>query len=306
MKKLFLLILLIIGACYLADAQNKAVFSQYHISPVLINPAAAGFFEQHQVQFHARAQWTGFQDAPRTIGAQYNGPIGNTFGLGAGIYTEQAAALTELRAVLNYAFRFDLSDAVKLSAGFSTEYFQQTLSNSVTENNFYDPSDNLVNEALEGRNTIDASIGVFGTINENTYAGLAFVNLVGTRLYNISSDADGSFFTRYTFLLGHRFDVSDLGFTLEPSLMMRQTQESPFMVDFNVKAGFLEDQLIAGLSYRTLGFLGVMLGTRLSNFHLYYTYDASFQRFQRYNSGTHEVTVAMHFNRKDKRNPYVR
>jgi len=304
MKKLTLLILLI-GAGYLASAQNKAVFSQYHISPVLINPAAAGFFEQHQVQFHARAQWTGFQDSPKTIGAQYNGPIGNTFGLGAGIYTETAASLTELRAVLNYAFRFNISESVKLSAGFSTEYFQQTLSNSVTENSFYEVDD-LVNEAIDGRSTIDASLGVFGTINDNTYAGLAFVNLVGTRLDNISSDEQGSFFQRYTFLVGHRFDISDLGFTLEPSMMMRQTQDSPFMVDFNVKAGFLEDQLIAGLSYRTLGFLGVMLGTRLSNFQLYYTYDASFQRFQKYNSGTHEVTVAMHFNRKDKRNPYVR
>ena len=307
MKKSILLITLS-ACCFLATGQNKATFSQYTISPVLINPAAAGFFEQHQVQLHARVQWTGFPGAPKTFGAQYNGPIGKTFSLGAGVFTDRAADLTELRAVLNYAFRFFAGDDVKLAAGFSTEYFQQTLDAGILNNSFNsaNPDDEIINKAIDGRRTIDASIGIFGTFFENTYSGLAFTNLVGGRLDDISNStsSNDSFFGRYTFLVGHRFDISDLGFSLEPSLMMRQVQNAPFMIDFNIKGGFLEDQLIAGLSYRTLGSLGVMLGTQLSNFHLYYTYDTSFQQIQKYNSGTHELTIALHFDGSSQKQPW--
>lgn len=297
MKKLILLIPFLV-VCTLASAQYRAVFNHYNISPILVNPSVAGFFEEHQLQFHARAQWTGFEGAPQTLGAQYNGPLGNTFGLGVGVFTERAAQLNEVRAVLNYAFRFSIGDNIKLGTGFSTEYYRQTLNNEVLEDNFFDPDDNLAAEALDGRNTLDASVGIYGAFNENTYAGLSFTNLVGERLDNISNPEESrSFFQHYTFMLGHRFDVSDLGFTIEPSLMMRQIQDVPFMVDFTVMAGFLEDQLIGGLSYRNLGSLGVTLGTRLSSFRLYYTYDTSFQQVQRYNSGTHEVTIALNFKR---------
>lgn len=304
MKKL-LLLLIFAGLSSLAFAQNRSVFNHYHISPLLVNPAAAGFFEQHRVQFHARAQWAGFEDAPTNIGALYSGPVGNTFGIGVGVFSEQAAQLTELRGVLNVAFRFQISENVKLSTGFSTEFKQMSLSNDITSSNLYE-LDDVVESALDGRRTLDASVGVFSVIHENTYAGLSFSNLVGERLDNLSAGTDDdSFFNYYTFLVGHKVDVRELDFTLEPSLMIRQIQDAPFMVDINVRAGFLEDQLMAGLSYRTLGSLGVLLGTKVSNFRLYYTYDTSFQQFQRYSSGTHEVTVALHFDRKnEKKNPY--
>lgn len=313
MKKLLLLIPLL-ALAFFAGAQNRAVFNQYHLSPILINPAAAGFYEQHQVQFHARAQWTGFPDAPKTVGALYNGPIGNTFGVGVGIFTEQAAQLTEIRAALNYAFRFNITENIKFSAGFSTEFYQQTLAADVRNNDFYE-RDDVVEDAVNGRKTIDAAVGLFGTIYQNTYAGIALTNLVGERLDNISTGTTtdaGSLFSYYTFLVGHRFDLANNNFTLEPSMMVRQVKDAPLMADFNVKAGFLDEQLIAGLSYRTLGSLGVLLGTRLSSFQLFYTYDASLQQFQRYNSGTHEVTIALHFDRgngnnpRRKRNPYAK
>lgn len=84
MKKIFLL-LLIISTVYIVNAQDEAIFTHYNITPILINPAAAGIFEEHQFQLTARAQWTGFDDAPVTLGAHYNGPLGNTVGLGIGI-----------------------------------------------------------------------------------------------------------------------------------------------------------------------------------------------------------------------------
>ena len=135
MKK-YLLLISFFSLCQWAFAQDGAIFSHYNITPVLINPSAAGFNNMHQFQLNARAQWTGFADSPQTYAAQYNGPLGDNFGIGVGVLSETAAQMQRLRAHLNYAFRFDIGDNVKLSAGFSTEYQQIGLDNAILGSNF--------------------------------------------------------------------------------------------------------------------------------------------------------------------------
>jgi len=304
MKKLFLLIIL--AASFSAvSAQEEAIFTHYHISPLLINAGAAGFNESYDLQAHARIAWTGFPDAPKNYGALFNGPLGKTFGIGLGIFSEQAAQLNRLKVQLNYAFRFNVSENFKLSAGFSTEFQQMQLNNSVMNSDFFQAGDQLLEEILDGKGVFDASIGVYGTFMENTYGGLSFNNLVRSRLDDIvSTEEKESFFSYYTFLLGHKFEVYDLGITFEPSLMVRNLRDTPQQFDINLKAGFLDEQLIAGLSYRSLGAAGLLLGTKLPSFHLYYSYDISFQRFQKFSTGTHEVTLALSFKKKDNPKGY--
>lgn len=289
----------------MVQAQDEAIFNHYHISPILINPSAAGFYGEPQIQLNVRAQWTGFEDAPKTYMALFNTPIGNTFGLGGGVLTETAAQITRLRLQLNYAFRFNVSEDVRLAAGFSTEFQRMDVDNSVLDNNFFQLGDKLLDDFMEGKEVFDASLGLFGTIKDRTYIGITFANLVRARLDNIVDDNQESFFSYYTLQAGHEFDIIDLNFTLEPSILIRQIRDVPFQMDFNLKAGFMEDQLVAGLSYRSLGALGVLLGTKVSGFNLYYSYDVSFQRFQRFNMGSHELTVAFTFRKKDKKAPEV-
>lgn len=297
MKKLLLLIPLL-AILQVVKAQDEAIFTHYHITPVLINPAAAGFNDNFQLQFNARAQWAGFPDAPQTFGAQFNGPIAKSFGIGIGVTSETAAQMTRLKGQLNWAFKFDLGENVRMAAGFSAAYQQLMLDNAITGGNFYQPGDNVVEENLDGRRDFDASVGVFGSIRENTRLGLSFVNLIQTRLDGVVSSANQSNLQYYTFFLGHQFDVSDLNFTLEPSVMARKVKDAPSQVDINLKAGFLDEQLITGVSYRTLGALGVLLGAKLSNFNVFYSYDVSFQRFQKFNTGSHEITVMLTFDKK--------
>lgn len=299
MKKILLLIFTfaLLQAAY---AQDEAIFTHYHISPVLVNPAAAGFKDNYQIQFNGRAQWTGFPDAPQTFGAQFNGPIGRTFGIGLGVLTETAAQMTRLRAHLNYAFRFNLGETTKFAIGFSTEFQQMRLDNTVTGGNFFQLGDRIVDDNLEGLRVFDASVGAYTTFSENTFLGFTFANLISKRLDNAdASNTDQSTVLEfYTFLAGHRFEIVDLNFTLEPSIMARKIKDSPQQIDINLKAGFLDDQLVAGLSYRTIGAMGILLGAKLSNFNVYYSYDVSFQRFQKFNSGSHEITVLLSFDKR--------
>lgn len=299
MKKILLLLSFLI-TCGLASAQDHAIFSHYIITPVLINPAAAGFGDIHQLQLNARAQWSGFADAPQTYAAQYNGPLGNNFGLGIGVLTETAAQMNRTRAHLNYAFRFDLGEYVKFSAGFAAEYQQIRLDNAVAGSVFFQEGDQVIADFMDGRGVFDASIGLFSSINENTQIGLAFTNLVGSRLSNVAEN-DESILKYYMFFASHKLLVEDLNFIMEPSILVRRVRDVPSQVDINLKASFLDEALTTGLSYRSLGSLGILLGTKLANFQLYYSYDLFFQDFQSYNDGSHEVTVAMAFARDTKK-----
>ena len=164
-----------------------------------------------------------------------------------------------------------------------------------------DLDDILLIETIDGRNFFDASLGAWAVIKENTFVGLTVPNLISQRLDNINPNEDDN--TRYYMLTGgHAFPVEGFNFILEPSILIRKSKDSPFGVDFNIKAKYLEEKIIAGLTYRsgTGGNIALLLGTRLDTFRIFYSYDFAFQRFQRYNNGSHELTLALEFGNKDK------
>lgn len=282
-------------------AQDQAIFSHYNINPILINSAVAGFKGEHQALFNARMQWAGFPGAPRTLMAQYHGPLSQSFGVGLGVLTESAAEINRLKVQLNYAFRFKVQESLEVAAGFATELHQIRLNNDVGSSAFIDLGDRIISNNMNGVRFLDASVAVYATYKKNTFGGFSLNNLVRSRLDDVVSPTENeSFLSYYTFFLGHRFDVEDLNFSLEPSVMIQQIRDVPFQMDINLKAGFLDDQLLAGVSYRSLGVMGVMLGTQVSPFNVYYSYNVSFQRFQQFNSGAHEVTVGLNMRQKKR------
>lgn len=298
MKKLLHLILLLLPTAFIW-AQDEAIFTHYNLAPILINPAAAGFEETHQIQFNARGQWIGFPDAPKNVGVQYHGPLGNTFGFGLAVMGESAGRYSRVRARLNSGFRFKIKEDIKLAIGFSTEFSQFSVGNNILgePDPIYQPGDDIIEAAVNGRQQFDASLGFFARFYENTYASLSFTNLIAERLRSIGTGEEtGSLFQHYAFLVGHKFELSNNQLSLEPSIMLRQIKDTPFNVDINLKAGILNDKLIAGLSYRSLKTIGALIGTEISeSFRFFYTFDLSMQDLQQYSTGSHEITLAFGF-----------
>ena len=309
MKKIFLLFIAF-ATSFALFAQDEAIFNQYHINPILVNPAYAGFeriarsgigledrdfVNVHTFQANYRGQWSGFEDSPKTYMLMYNGPIGKTFGIGVSVGTETAAQMRRFKGALNYAFRFSIKD-VRITTGFSTEIQQMTVDNGVADNPFYIPADETLEEFINGKRDFDASLGIMAEIKQNTLIGLSFANLVRARLDNIVDEQRESFFSYYTFFARHTFNVAGPDFELVPSMMIRQLRNAPFQIDFNLMANFKvgkdkDNKLAAGLSYR-FGDLGILLGFRVYGIDVYYGYDVSFRRFQKFNMGSHEITIA--------------
>ncbi|HFA47376.1 MAG TPA: type IX secretion system membrane protein PorP/SprF [Bacteroidetes bacterium] len=303
MKNIFLLIATLFVINTARSQEQSAVFSHYFLSPILVNPSVAGFNEMHQLQMNIRSQWTGFPESPKSYHIGYNGPIGKTLGIGFGIMSENLGNRSNLRFQMNYAFRYELEN-VKFAAGFSTEFHTLKLASSVKDNPYYESGDPLIEDAIEGNKLFDASLGFWTTFYNNTYIGLSFSNLVVAKIGQIESgDPQGEFFKFVTFNFGHTFDIEEYNFKLTPSLMIHRIKDTPFRVDFNIMGSFIDDKLIAGLSYQAGlgGDVGLLLGTNVDVFRIYYSYDVSFQTVQKYNGGTHEVTVAFDFGKGKKK-----
>lgn len=298
MKKIILFISFIFAAQFVS-AQDEAIFAHYHINKMLVNPAFAGANDNHEVFLHARAQWSGFPGAPKTYALSYNGAFGNKFGLGAMAFSDNAASLNRTKLALNYAFKYKIRK-FDMSLGMGTE-FRTT---SVTGNTpLAELGDRLLNEAVDGIGDFDASLGIVAIYDKETFISLSFPNLVSSRKGDESAgDDDSKLFDYFMFNVGHKFGVDDNSFTITPSILVRSVRTAPFTADFNILAGFLDEMLQTGLSYRTGtgGALGLLLGTKFKNVSVFYSYDVAFQSFQTYNSGTHEITIGFDFGKKDE------
>lgn len=300
MKNWFFTLFILGCFAFSAKAQDRAIFNHYMLNPVLINPAAAGFSESHTLLMNVRGQWSNFNGAPQTYALGYNGPIGRTLGLGAQILSENIASQSRLRFQMDYAFRYQVK-SVKFAAGFSTDIARNSLSNSVYDNPLVDPNDEKLDDAINGETIFDVALGFYSEINEDTYVGISFPNMVAATVNDVAgSEPQGAPFKHVIFNVGHRFRLAEHNVVLEPSLMMRSMLNVPFSADFNFMSRFLNERLIAGLSYRlgTGGQTGLMVGGRFSDLTVLYGYELSFQRFQEYNSGSHEITVSFAFNKQ--------
>ncbi|MBP7822003.1 MAG: PorP/SprF family type IX secretion system membrane protein [Saprospiraceae bacterium] len=293
MKKLIIYLLLFVSFQHLY-AQDEAIFSHYLVNPQLINPAFTGFNGKQNINMNIRSGYISFPGTPKTYSLSWNGPVTEHIGLGALILTENISSFKRFKGQLSYAYRYQLEN-MKFSIGLSTEFHQMRVSNGIFNNVEVDPNDNSLIDITNGVKYFDASLGVMGEYN-SLYFGLSAPNLVQARLNstsNTSGDSDTKLFSYVVAQVGNRFNLKTNGIVLDPSIVLRKVKNSPLFVDFNVKASFLNNKLISGITYRagTGGGIGLMIGTRLNSMGLFYTFDSSFQRFQSYNGGSHEFTI---------------
>jgi len=298
MKKFLFILITFVGAIQLQAQEQPAVFDQYLVVPIVMTPAVAGFDGEHHIIANFNSDWTGFDGAQKTYSVQYHGAIGKILGLGVGVLSENIGSTTLTRFQLNYAAHFDINERIRVAGGFSTDFYNRRLANSVQANPLVTEGDQIVIDNTDGVKIFDAALGFWGEFNERTYVGLTFPNLVVTRIGDIEGgENQGGFLRHVVFNVGHKFDVAASNFTLEPSLLIRKYLDVPTQIHFNVLGGFLDEQLQAGLSYRagTGGALGILLGTKIDVFRIYYSFGVALNDFQQYSSGKHEVTVGFSF-----------
>tara|TARA_Y100000385_G_scaffold282812_1_gene337860 strand:- start:2286 stop:3236 length:951 start_codon:yes stop_codon:yes gene_type:complete len=270
---------------------EQSVYTSYYLNPVLVNPGATGYEGYHSVVLNYRNAWASFPNSPSTGTLSYNGPIGNRIGLGVLAYTDSFGAFNTNKGQVSLSYNLDLPNN-KLGFGVSGEYIQHKLNGDAVTSPLVDISDDEIISRLGGARFFDVSIGVFGVYDEKVTYGVALPSIFSQRLNDDTNSLIGRDFGIIA-NLGYKFDLPEQDLVIEPSIYYKQLMLVPAHVDINLRVGLLDEKLNMGVTYSSgsENRLGFLIGAYLDNFGVFYGYNTSFNQFQSFNNGSHEISL---------------
>ncbi len=291
---LIILSFLIYGSLTYTKAQGFNYYTQYMFNGLAINPAYAGIHDFVNLTVNNRKQWFGIKGAPSVQTLAAHTPImDDQFGLGLLIINDRIGVTSQQEVSISYAYKLRLPKytlSLGLKLGFNTI------------NNRFDQLE-LDNESdLYFQNPVSAFLPItgFGAYlkGRKYYAAFSIPNLYKFghnkyEDYNIEQD-------RLIFLTGGYIFRINEEFKARPSILTKAHFGSVFEFDLNTNV-YYKDNFCIGLSYKSLNSVAVMLEIGiLKTYYIGYSYDLATTNLISHQSGTHEFSINVYLNKKDK------
>jgi type IX secretion system PorP/SprF family membrane protein len=297
-------------------AQQLPLYSQYKNNGFLLNPAMAGHDGFTSINLTARKQWVGFTNAPLTYSASvqsrlmrksYSIKKNNSgrnrlknstkgrVGIGGYLFNDVNGLVSRTGASFTYAYHIYMYQS-QLSFGLAGQIFQYKIDRDRITT-FSELTQMGLDPTIEGDANFvtfipDANFGVFWTSPE-FYLGLSANQLFQSNLKLGSSALGNLRLLRHYYLMGgYRFINQRTGFDLEPSFLLKTTEQLLPQADLSLKLYYKTDYWI-GASYRTSGSVTAMFGVRADQIYVGYAYDYALSSIRKYNFGSHEIFVSL-------------
>jgi type IX secretion system PorP/SprF family membrane protein len=309
LKKIYILTVLIVGGVTATLAQQQPLYSQYMLNTFLVNPAVAGAEGLTAFNLTARKQWVDYSEGPSTYALSVQTRILKTsfrnrsrliksrsrrrrpsgrVGLGGFVYNDENGRIRRTGFQGTYAYHIYMRD-VQLSFGASMSAYQFKV--NVTTDDGFEPNDPLLRNKLQ-KVSPDANVGVMIS-TEKYYAGVSATSLFQSSIQFGSGSTTNAYriLRQYYLLGGYRIEPYKSDFAFEPSVLVTFTERKSSSTDINLKAYYRQDYWV-GVSYRTVGAMVVMFGTRYQQFTFGYAFDYNFtdvSNISRY--GSHELMI---------------
>lgn len=271
----------------------------------------AGYDGYTSVNTTARQQWLGVSDAPQTISASFQTrllqqshriirpPIRNKnvllpstkgrVGLGGYIINDSNGDVARTGVQLTYAFHL-IMDNTQLSFGLASKFFQYRIDaeNLTFGKDFDEVANNLSNIGY----VPDLDFGLYLT-NSYYFIGLSVSNLFQSGVNIGSGSKEFQIDRHYWLLAGNRF-IMTRELDLEPNILLKTTEKWIPQADIGVKLYYLQNYW-AGLAFRTDGSIVSIVGIKRKSMVVGYAFDYSLGSVQRFNFGTHELSLSFKF-----------
>lgn len=291
MKKLIVIALFLMPLTQV-NAQSQFHMTQYMVHQPFINPASAGAKTNFNGALFYRAQYVGFDGAPRVAGLNINSPIGKgNSNLGLSVINDQIGVNDVTDISVNYAYTLKFANQGRLSLGLSGIV-------SLMQSDYGSVQTNGIQDAFFTDNTPtliapNVRFGIYYQKNR-FYAGLATPKLIQNNIiysgtYANENRVDVS--QMHLFLqAGYRFTINETT-DLHASTLVKHVPGAPIQADFNALAEF-NQKFGIGLSIRTNGDLAPVIQYRISEmFKLSYSYDYALNRMSKFSTGSHEIML---------------
>lgn len=296
---------------------QDAVYSQFYLSPTLLNPAFAGNTHSPFVAVNYRNQWPSINQAYSTYSVAYDQQWKSNSGVGIYVNSDNAGAgaikTTKVAGIYSYKIRLNtdtyLKGAIEAGYGQTSLDWQQlvffdsldpqfgaTSPGGVTIPSNEIPADNL------SRSFFDIGTGVL-IYNPRWYAGVSLKHANSPTIDFIDDQTgrDGQLPSRLTVHGGMQINL-DGGNRFKGSTFISPNALVSVQGDFwQVMAGAYVnvDQVFGGLWYRQGGANGDAvigsIGIKSGIFKIGYSYDYTVSELTIGSGGSHEIGVTMLF-----------
>lgn len=232
-RSIFLSLLAFLGGASTAFGQKEALYAQYLINPLAINPAYAGSRETLNMTLMFRRRWFNTQSVPTPTsqslgidGAVANGKIG----LGLLALNDRVSPYGTTGVFGSVAYRVDLPALAKLSIG---------VQGGVNVLPVFDPT-----SGISSFNRAISSYGVGVYYQSDRFFGGISLPELATQKFLLA----GQYLRPLFIQAGTKLNLSDNA-VLVPSILVTQTAGHPIGLDLNARL-WLKEKLGLGLSLR--------------------------------------------------------
>ncbi len=295
--KLKVVLIGLIGLSFQAlFAQQDPQFTQYMYNTLGVNAAYAGSRGHITATGLLRSQWVGLDGAPRSQTFTIDSPLSERVGLGLAIVNDELGPSQETYIDLNFSYTIPTSDTRKLSFGIKGG--GRLLDIDFSRGNVQSSGDGLFqNNVSEFLPTV--GVGVYWHSDRN-YIGVSVPNLFTDQTYDDIQQTVAAE-RLHLFIIGGI--VKDLSSTIKfkPAFLLKSVVGAPIIVDLSANFMFYE-KLRLGLSYRWDDSVSGLAGFQLTpQLLLGYSYDYTTTELQRFNTGSHEITLRFDLISKSKK-----
>ncbi|GAA4313111.1 PorP/SprF family type IX secretion system membrane protein [Nibribacter koreensis] len=308
---------LTISLCFLLSALGASAQSRKHIANFSLfqqyfNPALTGY-EGSMVKTYYRDQWTGFEDAPRTIFASveldaaditawrrsdvmktrnpdyYNRQAGAKHAYGLSVLHDSFGPFVETQVNLSYGSRIRLSEKMSMRAGVAMTYGIQRLNGNKLVIDQDGDQEYLDYLGKENRaNKLDVNLGVMLT-GQDAYLGYALQDIAKGEVSSGDEFMEGTYAMQHVVQAGYRTAVSEhIGFVANGIFRYDSFQKET--TEVQAKAVF-QNVFWAGGGYRHNLAYTVNAGVRLNQFKVGYVLEMPTGDAQHIGKNTSEFMV---------------
>lgn len=283
--------ILLVGEMRSADAQQKAMFTQYMFNGLVINPAYSAIDESLNITALARQQWVGFKGAPNTQTFSIHSPIkSSNTSMGVILMRDQIGeVISENGAFATLAHRVQIQEgtylALGVNGGISKYVGEYSLTGSSTAS-----SDPVFADQSSMRGNFGAGLMLF---SEKFYAGISSPFFYYRDLGG-DSPSQTAYKPHYILQGGYLASLGpDIKF--KPNVLVKYVSGSPVQIDVNANF-LLKETIWLGGSVRSMDSFDVIAELQLTpSIQLGYSYDFTTSKLARVEKGSHEVVLNFRF-----------
>lgn len=311
MRKIYILFILINLINLKAGFAQDSQFSQFYASPLYLAPSFAGSTDGDRFSLNYRNQWPAITKSFQTYSLGYDHYFPHLkSGVGLLLFREQAGAssLSTTNVGLVYSYKFKFRSGWRISPGLTFFYTQRNINfgDLMFEDELRSDQTTGTGELqiLEKKADIDASFSVLA-FNKNYWLGFTWDRILMPNR-SLTGDIIQDPF-KYSVYGGTKFKIFDRynwssGQSISPSFLFKM-QDTYTQLDLGLY--WYQMPLVIGIWYRGIPVfkeltsndaLAFLLGFKIDQFSIGYSYDLTISKLVGFTGGTHEISINYLFN----------